>query len=103
MLANRPALTLGLLCERVDYLDFRFKFFRLILQMQCEGLAGCHSLIPFQTFVHSVISNAQGLSFSGVTSQIRMLTSTMTQHSVLCISVSRGKGFVLACLFCEPG
>lgn len=48
-----------------------------ILQMQCEGLAGQEQAAdpPYpQTFFMCVILDAQGLSFSGVTSQIRVPT-----------------------------
>lgn len=49
----------------------------------------------------SVILDAQGLSFSGFTSQISV--PTFNTDSTVCIALSRGKGFVLAPLFCEPG
>ncbi len=41
-LVNQPALTLGLLCEWVDYLDFsRLRFTRLFYKCSAAGLAGC--------------------------------------------------------------
>ena len=63
-LANQPALTLGLLCEWEDCLDFsRFRFTRFVfVRMQCEGSAPPHPTKPSV----SVVMDAQGLSSSGV-------------------------------------
>lgn len=105
-LANQPALTPGLLCEWVDYLDFSgFRFTCLIFTnaVQKGWLVG-NSRLPILITHPNVLSICRhwcsGPQFFRC--HIPNICADLNTDWV-CIAVCRGGGFVSAPQFCEPG